>query len=174
MENKVTQVKNYTTLYTEKDKEILKIAEDSLDPKLDRVNEIIEYCNEAGIKKIGIANCTSFIHEANHLESILAENGFTVDKVHCKLGKIPFNDLVEGYKGLSCNPAGQAEYLADKKTELNVMMGLCLGHDMIFNSKSQAPVTPLIVKDRKLKHHTVDKLTKTNDSLKEVKEEQKN
>ena len=167
MENKVTEIKDYTKLYTKEDKNILKIAEDSLDPKLDRVNEIIEYCNEAGIKNIGIANCTSFIHETNRLESILNEKGFTVDKVHCKLGKVPFNDLVEGYKGLSCNPAGQAKYLAEKKTELNIMMGLCLGHDMIFNTKSKAPVTPLIVKDRKLKHHTVDK-------LKVVKEEQKN
>ena len=55
--------RDYTNLYTEKDKAILKIAEDSLDPKIDRVNEIIEYCTEAGIKKIGIANCTlSLIH----------------------------------------------------------------------------------------------------------------
>jgi uncharacterized metal-binding protein len=38
------------------------------------------------------------------------------------------------------------------------MMGLCLGHDMIFNSKSKAPVTPLIVKDRKLKHNTISVL----------------
>ena len=148
--------KNYTQLYTEKEKEILKVAEDSLDPKADRVNEIIEYCNEAGIKKIGIANCTSFIKEAGQLESILADKGFVVDKVHCKLGKVPFNDLVPNYKGLSCNPAGQAKQLAEKETELNVMMGLCLGHDMIFNSKSEAPVTPLVVKDRKEKHHTLN------------------
>jgi len=147
--------KDYTSLYTPHDKEILKIAEDSLDPKIDRVNEIIEYCNEAGIKKIGIANCTSFMKEASQLESILMQNGFTVDKVHCKLGKVPFSDLVPDYRGLSCNPAGQADYLAEKKTELNIMMGLCLGHDMIFNAKSKAPVTPLVVKDRKLKHQTL-------------------
>jgi uncharacterized metal-binding protein len=148
--------KDYTQLYTEKDKAILKVAEDSLDPKADRVNEIIKYCKEAGINKIGIANCTSFIREANQLENILTDKGFVVDKVHCKLGKVPFNDLVPNYKGLTCNPAGQAKYLAEKKTELNIMMGLCLGHDMIFNSKSEAPVTPLVVKDRKEKHHTLN------------------
>jgi uncharacterized metal-binding protein len=148
--------KDYTQLYTEKDKAILKVAEDSLDPKADRVNEIIKYCKEAGINKIGIANCTSFIREANQLENILTDKGFEVDKVHCKLGKVPFNDLVPNYKGLTCNPAGQAKYLAEKKTELNIMMGLCLGHDMIFNSKSEAPVTPLVVKDRKEKHHTLN------------------
>jgi uncharacterized metal-binding protein len=147
--------KDYTVLYTNEDKSILKIAEDSLNPKIDRVEEIIEYCNEAGIKRIGIANCTTFNNEASTLEEILISKGFTVDKAHCKLGKVPFNNLVEGYKGLSCNPAGQAEFLAEKNTELNIMMGLCLGHDMIFNAKSKAPVTPLIVKDRKLKHHTL-------------------
>lgn len=58
-------------------------------------------------------------------------------------------------KGISCNPAGQAKYLEEKGTELNIMMGLCLGHDIIFNAKSKAPVTPLLVKDRKLNHHTL-------------------
>ncbi len=146
---------NYTALYTDKDREILKIAEDSLDPKIDRINEIIAYCKEAGVRKVGIANCTSFIKEANRLEGILTGHGIAVEKVHCKLGKVPFSSLVPDYKGLSCNPAGQAKYLAEKGTELNIMMGLCLGHDMIFNSKSEAPVTPLIVKDRKEKHHTL-------------------
>ena len=154
--------RDYTTLYTDEDKEILKIAEDSLNPRIDRVNEIIEYCNEAGIKKIGIANCTSFIRETNQLETIFNENGFTVDKVHCKLGKVPFNSLVPDYKGLTCNPAGQAKYLAEKGTELNIMIGLCLGHDMIFNSKSEAPVTPLVVKDRKEKHQTLNVLQEIN------------
>ncbi len=146
------EIKDYTTLYSEEDKTILKIAEDSLNPRIDRVNEIIEYCHTAGIEKIGIANCITFNKEADQLETILTNNGFNVNKVHCKLGRVPFADLVPDYKGVSCNPAGQADYLAEKGTELNIMMGLCLGHDMIFNTKSKAPVTPLIVKDRKLKH----------------------
>ena len=151
---------DYTDLYTEEDKEILKIAEDSLNPKLDRVDEIIEYCKQADIKKIGIANCISFNKETQYLESVLNKNGFAVEKVHCKLGKIPFNELVAGYKGTSCNPAGQAKYLEDKKTDLNIVMGLCLGHDMIFSSKSKAPSTTLVVKDRKLKHKTINILKK--------------
>lgn len=149
---------NYSKLYNETDKAILKIAEDSLNPKIDRIEEIIAYCTEAGIKNIGIANCISFEKEATQLQEILSAKGFTVEKVNCKLGKVPFNELVPGYKGVSCNPAGQAQFLAEKKTELNIMMGLCLGHDMIFNAKSAAPVTPLVVKDRKLKHKTLNAL----------------
>jgi len=149
-------IENFSALYSETDKLILKQAEDSLNPKIDRVNEIIAYAKESKISKIGIANCTTFIKEANQLEITLTNAGFNVEKVHCKFGKVPFNELVPGYKGISCNPAGQAKYLEDKGTELNIMMGLCLGHDMIFNAKSKAPVTPLFVKDRKLKHHTLD------------------
>jgi len=151
---------DFTGLYDQNDKQVLKIAEDSLNPLLDRVQEIVEYAEEAGIKRIGIANCTIFNKEAERLEEILSKAGFTVEKVNCKYGKVPFNDLVPGYKGVSCNPAGQAKYLEEKKTELNIMMGLCLGHDMIFNAKSKAPVTPLVVKDRVLKHYTLEILSK--------------
>jgi uncharacterized metal-binding protein len=151
---------DFKTLYNSEDINILKIAEDSLNPRIDRVQEIIEYSREAGIKKIGIANCTTFNKEADHLNTILSEAGFSVEKVNCKYGRVPFDDLVPGYKGVTCNPAGQAKYLEDKGTELNIMMGLCLGHDMIFNARSKAPVTPLIVKDRKLKHNTLEVFNK--------------
>jgi uncharacterized metal-binding protein len=153
---------DFSKLYNATDRQIMKRAEDSLNPQIDRVKEIIEYAKEANICKIGIANCTTFIKEANQLEAILTESGFHVEKVHCKYGKVPFSDLVPGYKGISCNPAGQAKYLEDKGTELNIMMGLCLGHDMIFNSRSKAPVTPLLVKDRKLDHHTIEVFNEIN------------
>jgi len=149
---------NFSSLYDDSDRQILKLAEDSLNPRIDRVTEIIEYAKEAKISKIGIANCTTFNKEAGQLEVILSGAGFQVEKVHCKYGRVPFNELIPDYKGISCNPAGQAKYLEEKGTELNIMMGLCLGHDMIFNSKSKAPVTPLIVKDRKLDHHTLEVL----------------
>jgi len=148
------------SLYSESEKEILKIAEDSLDSRLDRVQEIIEYAREAGIKKIGIANCTVFNREAQLLSDLLINEGLIVDSVNCKYDKVPFTELVPGYKGISCNPAGQAKYLEQKGTELNIMMGLCLGHDMIFNARSKAPVTPLVVKDRVLNHNTLEILKK--------------
>ncbi|HUX57252.1 MAG TPA: DUF1847 domain-containing protein [Bacteroidales bacterium] len=72
------------------------------------------YAKEAQITKIGIANCTAFNKEANQLEVILMNAGFKVEKVHCKFGRVSFNELVPGYKGISCNPAGQAKYLEEK------------------------------------------------------------
>lgn len=150
--------RSYKQLYSETDLEVMKIAEDSLDPNLNRVNEIVAYCKEAGIKKVGIGNCISFEKDAKKLEDVLASNGLNVARANCKLGKVKFDELLPGYKGTSCNPAGQADYLAENETELNIMMGLCLGHDIIFNSKSKAPVTPLLVKDRKLDHNPLKAL----------------
>jgi uncharacterized metal-binding protein len=151
---------NFSTLYSEEDRLILKQAEDSLNPQVDRVDEIIAFAKESKIKVIGIANCITFIKQADQLERILTDSGFQVEKVHCKYGRMPFNDVIPGYKGISCNPAGQAKYLEEKGTELNIMMGLCLGHDIIFNARSKTPVTPLLVKDRKLNHNTLEVFNK--------------
>lgn len=146
---------DFSSLYNDSDKKIMKIAEDSLDTHIDRVNEIIAFARESDIKVIGIANCTAFTKEADKLENILTEAGFHVEKVNCKYGRVPFSHIIPDYEGITCNPSGQAKYLEDRDTQLNIMMGLCLGHDMIFNARSKAPVTPLLVKDRKLKHHTL-------------------
>ncbi len=144
----------YAQLYDTKDQQTMKDAADSLNPRIDRVEELKQYAKQAQIKTIGIAHCTAVNQEADLLEKELLESGFKVAKVNCKYGKVPFTDIVEGYKGVACNPAGQAQFLAEQKTQLNIMMGLCVGHDMIFNAKSAAPVTPLMVKDRVNKHHT--------------------
>jgi uncharacterized metal-binding protein len=52
-----------------------------------------------------------------------------------------------------CNPIGQAQALARAGTELNVLLGLCVGHDSLFFRHSVAPVTVLAVKDRVLGHN---------------------
>ena len=52
-----------------------------------------------------------------------------------------------------CNPALQAQLLADAGTEFNISMGLCVGHDAIFNKMSHVPVTVLVAKDRVLAHN---------------------
>lgn len=87
----------FSKLYSIADRQIMKQAEDSLNPRIDRIEEIIEYSRKAKINKIGIANCITFINEANQLEMILSNAGFQVEKVHCKFGRVPFGDLIPGY-----------------------------------------------------------------------------
>ena len=54
-----------------------------------------------------------------------------------------------------CNPIIQARALEDDETQLNITVGLCVGHDILFNKHSHVPVTALIVKDRVLAHNPV-------------------
>jgi len=54
-----------------------------------------------------------------------------------------------------CSPVGQAVLLARAGTGLNVVIGLCVGHDSLFFMHSKAPVTVLVAKDRVLGHNPV-------------------
>ena len=47
-----------------------------------------------------------------------------------------------------CNPILQARLLNEAKTDLNVVIGLCVGHDSLFYKYSEAYVTTLVTKDR--------------------------
>ncbi len=57
-----------------------------------------------------------------------------------------------------CNPIGQALVLNKEKTDLNIILGLCIGHDILFTQHSAAPVTTLAVKDRVLAHNPLGAL----------------
>lgn len=52
-----------------------------------------------------------------------------------------------------CNPIFQARLLNRQKTEFNIALGLCVGHDSLFYKYSDALVTTLIAKDRVLAHN---------------------
>ena len=147
-------MKDIKELYTESDIETMRAAEKGRIPGKNRVEELISFAEKSGIKRIGISNCISLQREANELKTRL-EGKFEVFSIDCKVGKITGAELLqdETVKGLSCNPAGQAEFLAEKNTELNVSFGLCVGHDSMFNMKSKAPVTTLVVKDREHKNN---------------------
>ena len=43
--------------------------------------------------------------------------------------------------------------LNEEGTDLNVVVGLCVGHDSLFYKYSEAPVTTFITKDRVMGHN---------------------
>lgn len=61
-----------------------------------------------------------------------------------------------------CNPILQAELLNEAESELNVVVGLCVGHDSLFIKYSQAPVTTLVTKDRATGHNPAAALYNMN------------
>ncbi len=119
-----------------------------------RVDEIMEYAKIRGMTRLGIATCYALMSESRSLSEILESNGFDVVSVSCLCGEV--NPQEVGVPGnIFCNPIMQAEVLNREKTELNMMVGLCLGHDILFLRYCKAETTPLVVKDRALGHNPV-------------------
>jgi uncharacterized metal-binding protein len=121
------------------------------------VKEVIEYSKRMRYRKLGLAFCVALRNEAKALQNMLEANGFDVISISCMAGA-PSRDEVgfEEISGLGktmCNPLMQAEVLNENGTELNIMAGLCVGHDVLFIKHSKAGVTPLVVKDRVLQHN---------------------
>jgi uncharacterized metal-binding protein len=131
-----------------------------------RVEEICEFAKKLGYTKIGIATCISFVDLANTLSGILESHGFTVASVACKHGgvakeRIGLADVEKirpgGHESM-CNPVSQAELLNRVGCELNVVLGLCVGHDSLFFKHSDGLATTLVAKDRVLAHNPVGAL----------------
>ncbi len=152
------EVKETKNLYDSRSLEIMQTAEDAYERGSNRVQEIKNFARKSGFKRIGIAHCVTFPKEAEAVKQYLSEE-FEVYSVDCKCGHITKQEMLgcEG-KSIMCNPAGQAEYLKENNTELNISMGLCVGHDMVFNQKSASPVSTLVVKDRVSKHNPIESI----------------
>ena len=61
-----------------------------------------------------------------------------------------------------CNPILQAKLLNHHHTQLNVVIGLCVGHDSLFYRHAEALTTTLIAKDRVLGHNPAAALYQAN------------
>jgi len=126
--------------------------------KYTRIEELIRLARKLGWKKLGIAFCVGFSEEAKKLQELLESKGFDVHSVVCKVGgfeKEQFSIPTMGKGDHACNPILQAMVLNQAKTELNIILGLCLGHDILFQAYSEAPTTTLVVKDRVLAHNPI-------------------
>ena len=154
-------MENQKELYSENDLKLMRAAEDSLLMGKNRVEELKKFAENSGVKRIGIAHCVGMTREALELKERFSDK-FEVYTVDCKYAKIKGSELLndETVKGTSCNPAGQADFLAQNETDLNISFGLCVGHDIMFNMKSKAPTTTLVVKDREHKHNPYQEFVK--------------
>ena len=143
--------------------------------KKNRIEELILYAKGMGYKKLGVAFCIGLENEAEVICDILSQH-FDVSSVCCKVCGIDKSDFelerlqtslkdiavdtrtvvdaeIEMEVEAMCNPIGQAMIFNKEKTDLNIILGLCIGHDILFTKYSEAPVTTLAVKDRILAHN---------------------
>lgn len=131
-----------------------------------RLTELIYFCLGMKYRKIGIAFCIEMFEQTEILVSLL-RRFFEVYPVCCKIGGTRTFDLHSGsiisndkagFSNISCNPEAQAGMLNKIETDINIIVGLCMGVDCIFSRESKAPVSTLFVKDKSLAHNPIGAL----------------
>lgn len=152
--------------YSAEDLKMMKISDQLVEKyymKKTRIEELIYFCKKMKYEKLGLAFCIGLRNEAEILDKILSKE-FKVVSAVCKVCGIEKSEFKSKKKpknqkhSISCNPLGQAEMINKKNTALNISLGLCLGHDILFEKYSSAPVTTLVVKDRVLANNPIGAL----------------
>ena len=120
-----------------------------------RIEEALDFAREMKFSRVGFATCVAFGRELEVIRRLFEQAGIEVFTAGCQIGRVSATDRglphLEEYPDNSpCNPIAQAEILNKVETQLNYIVGLCMGHDILFTRYSRAPVSTLIVKDRLL------------------------
>jgi uncharacterized metal-binding protein len=130
-------------------------------PVKPRIVEIIEFAQRMDYKRLGLVFCVGLRKEAKVVEKIFSDKGFEMISVVCKVGRVPKEKIdvrddqkvaIGSFESM-CNPVLQALIVNEEKTDFNILLGLCVGHDSLFLKYAEAPCTVLAVKDRVLVHN---------------------
>jgi len=118
--------------------------------KIARLQELVEFIQNMKYKKVGLAYCFGMEKDAIEVKEYFRKNAISIRTVSCTVGGLPQDELNKEscIHNVSCNPLGQAAQLNNEDTELVVIMGICLGHDILLHRNLKADFTTLVVKDR--------------------------
>ncbi len=126
-----------------------------------RIQETIEFAQKMKFQRICLVFCIGMRKEAEIINKIFTDNGFETISVMCKAGAISKEEIgllreqqidPTSFEAM-CNPILQALTSNYHKSELNVLFGLCVGHDALFLKYAKAYNTVLASKDRLLAHN---------------------
>lgn len=126
-----------------------------------RIQETIEFAQKMKFKRICLIFCVGMRKEAEIIHQIFSVNGFETISVMCKAGAISKEEIgllreqqidPSSFEAM-CNPILQALTANHHQAELNVLFGLCVGHDALFLKYAKAYSTVLASKDRLLAHN---------------------
>lgn len=130
-------------------------------PGKPRIQEIWEFARKMGYTRLGLVFCVGLARETAVVDGLLRKKGFDVISVACKVGAVPKEEIgiredekvfIGNFEAM-CNPILQALVVNEEKTDFNILVGLCVGHDSLFLKYSEAPSTILAVKDRVSGHN---------------------
>jgi len=152
------------------DDETLRVLESTWDVALEeertlcRLAEVVYFALGIGCRRVGVAFCEELREPASILIQVL-KRFVKVIPVGCKAGASSLPKARAGTQtsqtprgscetGL-CNPLAMAQVLNAGETDLNIVVGLCVGADCVFNRESDAPVTTIFVKDKSLANNPI-------------------
>lgn len=126
-----------------------------------RIEEVRLFIEKMKIKRVGVAFCKGLQDEAKEIvEFLTSGNDTEFFPVICAYKDVNKNIANSEKTSITCNPVGQAGLLNEVDTQLNLTIGLCVGHDILFSKYSRASVTNLLVKDRIYRHRPLDFFSK--------------
>jgi uncharacterized metal-binding protein len=126
-----------------------------------RIQETVEFAKKMKFHRICLVFCIGMYNEAKIINTILSDHGFEAISVVCKAGAISKDEIgllreeqldPSGFEAM-CNPILQALAANHHKSDLNILLGLCVGHDALFLKYAKAYNTVLAAKDRVLAHN---------------------
>jgi uncharacterized metal-binding protein len=128
---------------------------------LSRLDEIIEFIKLMDYKTVGLAYCYGMEIQAAIIVDILRKAvPSRLVSVSCTTGSMSqseVNDTSCIHK-VSCNPISQASQINRDGADFVITMGLCMGHDILFNKYIEADTTTFIAKDRVNNHNPIKEL----------------
>jgi len=149
-----------------------------MQPSKTRIVEIYEFAEKMNYRRLGLAFCIGLAKEAAIVADIFKDRGFELVSVLCKAGRTPkeligITDADKIHRGTDeamCNPIFQAKLLNQSRTELNILLGLCVGHDALFFKHAEAPTTVLAVKDRVTGHNPLAAIYLSDSYYRKIKQ----
>jgi uncharacterized metal-binding protein len=130
-------------------------------PLKPRIVEIAEFARRLKYTRLGLIFYAGLAREGKLVADFYRSKGFEVVSAICKVGQVPKETIgiaddqkiAIGRHESMCNPISQALLMNAAQTELNILLGLCVGHDSLVFKYSQAFCTVLAAKDRVLGHN---------------------
>ena len=122
---------------------------------LSRLEEIAEFIKSMGYQKTGLAYCYGMEDQAKFVKGYFLKAGIKLSTVACSVGGLAQESVNKKscIYNVSCNPIGQAEQFNAEGTDFVIIMGICLGHDILLQRYLKADFTTFIVKDRVYNHN---------------------
>ena len=130
-------------------------------PLKPRILEIAEFARRMHYTRMGLIFCAGLAREGKLVAEFYQAKGFEMISTICKVGQVAKETIgiaddqkinIGSHESM-CNPIAQAMMMNAARTDFNVLLGLCVGHDSLVFKYSQAPCTVLAAKDRVFGHN---------------------